>query len=136
MEPSTDLSAVARAIDRLTALIAHVNSVNCQDMNVQSRTNGEVVEDPPSIELPVSLASIPDLQVFELNGPQLYVKFRCALCLQEWIVPICHDKLASYRPPKACRWCGSLVWTDPDRAQFRKDQRSKRDAIGADLPSQ
>ena len=136
MEPSTDLSAVVRAIDRLTALIARVNSVNGQDMNVQSRTNGEVVKEPPSIHLPVSLASMPDLQVIEVNGPQLYVKFRCALCLQEWIVPIRHDKLASYRPPKACRWCGSLVWTDPDRAQFRKDQRSKRDAIGADLPSQ
>ena len=134
MEPPADLSAVVRAIDRLTALIALVIPVNYHGMENQSSKNYGIEKEPSSTELPASLASIPGLEVIEVNGPQLYVKFRCALCLQEWIVPIRREKLASHRPPKACRWCGSLAWANPERAQFRKDQRSKRDAIGAESP--
>ena len=110
MEPPADLSAVVRAIDRLTALIALVIPVNYHGMENQSSKNYGIEKEPSSTELPASLASIPGLEVIEVNGPQLYVKFRCALCLQEWIVPIRREKLASHRPPKlaggAVRWRG------------------------------
>ena len=71
---------------------------------------------PQATELPASIACIPGIEIIEVNAPQLYAKFCCQVCLREWIVPIPLEKLNSYQPPRYCRWCGSIVWANPERA--------------------
>ena len=127
MDPS-NLSALGLAVEELTNRIARLTV-----QQIKSDISGLIrsyqsVEPRTAAELPASLTSIPDLQIMDVNAPQMYVKFRCQVCLQEWIVAIPLEKLQTYEPTKRCRWCSSMVWSNPDRAQSRSDQRSKREA--------
>ena len=125
---SADLSALGWAVDELTNRIARLTVQQIRS-DLDGLTKQYHSSEPATpTELPPSLASIPELQVMEVNAPQLYVKFRCQVCFQEWIVAIPLEKLETYEPPRRCRWCSSMVWTDPERAQIRSDQRLKREA--------
>ena len=119
MDPS-NLSALGSAVDELTNRIARLTVQQIKSDISGLIRNYQSPEPRTAAELPASLTSIPDLQ--------MYVKFRCQVCLQEWIVAIPLEKLQTYEPTKRCRWCSSMVWSNPERAQARSDQRSKRDA--------
>lgn len=128
MDPA-DLSALGGAVDELTNRIARLTIQRAE----RALAERQLQEPRNPVELPPSLADIPDLTVMRVNAPQLYVKFRCQVCLQEWIVAIPLEKLQTYEPTKRCRWCFSMVWSKPDRAQVRSDQRLKREASLAQL---
>lgn len=123
VNPPTAL-ALVRAIKQLTAQIAHLASNSSQNV-FELESQGQAAK-LPATELPATIASIPGIEIIEVNAPQLYAKFCCQVCLREWIVPIPLERLDSYQPPKNCRWCHSVVWSNPERAQIRSDQRSKR----------
>ena len=124
MNPPTDM-ALVRAIEQLTAQIAQLTP-NSPDNGVPELESQDQEAKPQATELPASIACIPGIEIIEVNAPQLYAKFCCQVCLREWIVPIPLEKLNSYQPPRFCRWCSSIVWANPERAQIRSDQRSKR----------
>ena len=140
MQCAADLSDVVRAIDRLTAGV---------DRLAPNSDAAAVPESPDRLArlqatgLPASVIALPGIDVVEVNAPQIYAKLCCQVCLQEWIVAIPDHKVAAYRPPRWCRWCNSSVWTNPERAQVRPEQRAKRaraqarcrDSEGAPHPS-
>ncbi len=136
---STELSALLRAIKQLTAAATEVAEAiknhplttfsygsivpNSSDVKIKKK------QEKPMPALPKSLTAIPTIEVIEVNAPQIYVKFHCHVCTREWIVPIPLEYFDTYQPPKKCRWCESVVWSNPERAQIRSDQRSKRGSV-------
>lgn len=124
MNPPTDLPLV-RAIEQLTAQIAQLAANTLRNGMPELESQDQEAK-PQATELPAPIACIPGIEIIEVNAPQLYAKFCCQVCLREWIVPIPLAKLNSYQPPRYCRWCNSVVWANPERAQIRSDQRSKR----------
>lgn len=132
MDPA-DLTALGWAVDELTNRIARLTVQRTERALSELVTTQQLQGPQKKPDLPPSLASIPDLVILHVNAPQLYVKFRCQVCLQEWIVAIPLEKLRTYQPTRRCRWCFSMVWNKPERAQMRSDQRLKRETSLAQL---
>ena len=148
--PETDLSALLRAVVELQTAISHMRTEQAEikrwlsdiQENLTYEINGNIFtkkmkvkkeqEQPmttTSLGLPESLLAIPGMEIIEVNAPQLYIKVPCQVCLREWIIPISLGRLDKFQPPNRCRWCDSTVWNNPEKAQARSDQRSKRDSL-------
>ena len=150
-----DMSAMLQAIEKLIAAAAEVaeaikgHPAESRENPLTTYQHGSIISKEAEVnpkrelpvtmnalELPESLTAIPGVEIIEVNAPQIYAKFYCHVCTREWIVPIPLDTLSTYQPPKKCRWCETIVWTNPERAQVRSDQRSKRDVVTSRFPSQ